>query len=44
MAVDMRELKAKLLEYVSRAANGEEIVVTDRGSPWLASSALRECR
>ena len=33
MAVDMRELKAKLSEYVSRAANGEEIVVTDRGQP-----------
>ena len=33
MAVGIRELKAKLSEYVSRAANGEQIVVTDRGRP-----------
>ena len=33
MTVGIRELKAKLSEYVSRAANGEEIVVTDRGRP-----------
>ena len=31
--VGIRELKAKLSEYVSRAANGEQIVVTDRGKP-----------
>ena len=33
MTVGIRELKAKLSEYVSRAANGEQIVVTDRGRP-----------
>ena len=33
MTVGIRELKAKLSEYVSRAASGEEIVVTDRGRP-----------
>ena len=33
MPVGIRELKAKLSEYVSRAANGELIVVTDRGRP-----------
>jgi prevent-host-death family protein len=33
MTVGIRELKAKLSAYVSRAANGEQIVVTDRGKP-----------
>ena len=33
MSVGIRELKAKLSEYVNRAANGEQIVVTDRGRP-----------
>ena len=33
MTVGIRELKAKLSEYVGRAANGEQIVVTDRGRP-----------
>ena len=33
MTVGIRELKAKLSEYVSRAASGEQIVVTDRGKP-----------
>ncbi|MCB0966158.1 MAG: type II toxin-antitoxin system prevent-host-death family antitoxin [Ilumatobacter sp.] len=33
MAVGIRELKANLSEYVSRAAGGEEIVVTDRNRP-----------
>ena len=33
MTVGIRELKAKLSEYVNRAANGEQIVVTDRGRP-----------
>ena len=33
MTVGIRELKAKLSEFVSRAANGEQIVVTDRGRP-----------
>lgn len=31
--VGIRELKAKLSEYVARAASGEQIVVTDRGRP-----------
>ncbi len=33
MNVGIRELKAKLSEFVGRAAAGEEIVVTDRGVP-----------
>ncbi len=33
MTVGIRELKAKLSEYVGRAADGEQIVVTDRGRP-----------
>lgn len=33
MTVGIRELKAKLSEYVSRAANGEQVVITDRGRP-----------
>lgn len=33
MTVGIRELKAKLSEYVGRAANGEQIVITDRGRP-----------
>ena len=31
MNVGVRELKAKLSEYLGRAASGEEVVVTDRG-------------
>ncbi len=31
MNVGIRELKSRLSEYVSRATNGERIVVTDRG-------------
>ena len=31
--VGVRELKAKLSEYLERAAAGETIVVTDRGKP-----------
>ena len=31
--VGIRELKAKLSEYVNRAASGEQIVVTSRGKP-----------
>lgn len=31
--VGIRELKAKLSEYLERAAAGETIVVTDRGRP-----------
>lgn len=33
MSVGIRELKAKLSEYLSRAAAGEDIIVTDRGKP-----------
>jgi prevent-host-death family protein len=33
MEVGIRELKAKLSEHVQRAAEGETIVVTDRGRP-----------
>ncbi len=33
MDVGIRELKAKLSEYVASAAAGETIVVTDRGQP-----------
>lgn len=33
MQVGVRELKAKLSEYLARAADGEEIEVTDRGRP-----------
>lgn len=31
--VGVRELKAKLSEYLQRVAKGERIVVTDRGRP-----------
>jgi prevent-host-death family protein len=33
MNVGIRELKAKLSEYVALAANGESITITDRGKP-----------
>lgn len=33
MTVGIRDLKAHLSEYLSRAAAGEEIVVTDRNRP-----------
>jgi len=33
MDVGVRELKAKLSEYLDRAADGELIRVTDRGKP-----------
>ena len=33
MSVGIRELKSNLSEYVTRAAGGEEIVVTDRNRP-----------
>ena len=33
MEVGVRELKAKLSEYIGRAAAGEAVVVTDRGTP-----------
>jgi prevent-host-death family protein len=33
MDVGVRELKAKLSEYLAAAAAGEEVIVTDRGRP-----------
>jgi prevent-host-death family protein len=33
MEVGVRELKARLSEYLGRAAAGESVVVTDRGRP-----------
>ncbi|MEM7091960.1 MAG: type II toxin-antitoxin system prevent-host-death family antitoxin [Actinomycetota bacterium] len=33
MEVGVRELKAKLSQYLARAAAGEHVVVTDRGRP-----------
>ncbi len=33
MEVGVRELKAKLSEFIGRAAKGELVVVTDRGRP-----------
>ena len=33
MEVGVRELKAKLSDYLGRAARGEEVIVTDRGRP-----------
>ena len=33
MEVGIRELKAKLSEYVNRVSAGETVVVTDRGTP-----------
>lgn len=33
MNVGIRELKAKLSEYIDRAARGETLTVTDRGRP-----------
>jgi prevent-host-death family protein len=40
MDVGIRDLKARLSEYVGRAADGERIVVTDRGRPVAQLSAL----
>lgn len=40
MEVGIRELKAKLSEYVGRAAAGETVVVTDRGAPVAQLTAL----
>lgn len=33
MSVGVRELKARLSEYLARAARGEEVIVTDRNRP-----------
>lgn len=40
MEIGIRELKAKLSEYVHRAAEGEAVVVTDRGTPVAVLSAV----
>ncbi|MFT5203244.1 MAG: prevent-host-death family protein [Candidatus Aldehydirespiratoraceae bacterium] len=40
MNVGIRDLKAHLSEYVGRAADGEQIVVTDRGRPVAQLTAL----
>lgn len=40
MDVGIRELKAKLSEYVARASAGELITVTDRGRPVAMLSPL----
>ena len=33
MEVSVRELKSRLSEYLRRAANGQEVLVTSRGRP-----------
>jgi prevent-host-death family protein len=33
MEVSVRELKSRLSEYLRRAADGEEVIVTSRGQP-----------
>jgi len=43
MDVDVRELEEKLPEYVSRAAAGESIVVTDQGAPVARLVAFDQC-
>jgi prevent-host-death family protein len=42
MDVGIRELKARLSEYVERAAKGEVIRVTDRGEPKAVLGPLRD--
>lgn len=42
MDVGIRELKAKLSQYVTRAGAGETIVVTDRGRPVARLMGLGE--
>ncbi|MEM9201366.1 MAG: type II toxin-antitoxin system prevent-host-death family antitoxin [Actinomycetota bacterium] len=42
MDVGIRELKAKLSEYVGIAAEGTTIVVTDRGTPVARLVALSD--
>jgi prevent-host-death family protein len=40
MDVGIRELKARLSEFIGRAADGEDIVVTDRGRPVAQLTSL----
>ena len=42
MEVGIRELKAKLSLYVSEAAGGATIVITDRGQPVARLTAINE--
>lgn len=44
MDVGIRELKAKLSEYLARAEKGELIRVTDRGRPRALLVPLRDSR
>jgi prevent-host-death family protein len=44
MEVGIRDLKAKLSEYVGRAAAGEEITITDRGTPVAVLASLGSAR
>lgn len=40
MNIGIRELKQNLSEYLERAANGEMVVVTDRGVPKVLIVAI----
>jgi prevent-host-death family protein len=40
MQIGVRELKARLSEYLERAARGEVITVTDRGRPTAVLAPL----
>ncbi len=42
MDVGVRELKAKLSEYLGLAAGGQQVIVTDRGTPIARIVALSE--
>jgi len=42
MEVGIRELKARLSLYVSEAADGATIVITDRGKPVARLTAINE--
>ncbi len=42
MDVGVRELKAKLSEYLGLAASGQQVIVTDRGTPIARIVALPE--
>ena len=42
MDVGIRELKAKLSEYLAKASAGQNVIVTDRGKPIAKISSLEE--
>ena len=42
--VGVRELKNRLSEYLRRVANGERVVVTERGRPVATLAAIDEAR